>query len=75
VIINPANDKRYFVKPLEELESFGEFLGYVQEQEKTPCGGNDEVKYAQTRMSIMTRLICRGEAPRVFLNTGILQMR
>jgi hypothetical protein len=54
VIINPANGKRYFVKPLEELESFGEFLGYVQEQEKTPCEGNDEVKYAQTRMSIMT---------------------
>lgn len=60
--INPANGKRYFVKPLEELESFGEFLSYVQEQEKAPCEGNDEVKYAQTRMSIMTHSICCGEA-------------
>ena len=60
--INPVNGKRYFVKPLEELESFGEFLGYVQEQEKAPREGNDEVKYAQTRMSIMTHSICCGEA-------------
>jgi hypothetical protein len=75
VTINPANGKRYFVKPLEELESFGEFLGYVQKQEKTPCAGNDEVKYAQTRMSITDppNALWRS-MPRVFLNTGVLQM-
>jgi hypothetical protein len=52
VAINPLDDKKYFVKPLEELEPFGEFLNYVQKQEKAPSTENGEVKYAQTRTSI-----------------------
>ena len=51
VTTNPLDGKRYFVKPLEELEPFGEFLSYVQKQEKAPTWEKGEVKYAQTRTS------------------------
>lgn len=39
---------KYFVKPLEKLETFEEFLDYVQLQE-CQVGGATDVKYAQTR--------------------------
>jgi hypothetical protein len=71
VTINPENGKRYFVKPLEELEPFGEFLSYIQDQEKVPCKGNGEVKYAQTRMSTYgpLNMLWKG-TPWSFLSTG-----
>ena len=50
--IHPLDGKGYFVKPLEELEPFDEFLSNVQEQEKAPSRSTAEVKYAQTRTSI-----------------------
>jgi hypothetical protein len=49
--INPQDGGTYFVKPLEELEPFRDFLSYVQEQELTPANGGADVKYAQTRTS------------------------
>jgi len=49
--LDPQNGEAYFVKPLEKLEPFRDFLSYVQEQEHTPASGGAEVKYAQTRTS------------------------
>ena len=50
--MNPVDGNRYFVKPLEEEERFGDFLDFVQEQEREERSDTSihEVKYAQTRM-------------------------
>lgn len=49
IVLNPNDERSYFVKPLEVDELFSEFIRYIRDQELLSPKPARNVKYSQAR--------------------------